>query len=36
MKSKDEVFNKFQEFQVQVENMIGRRIIVLREGNGGD
>jgi transposase InsO family protein len=36
MKTKDEVFNHFREFKAQVENMIGRKIKVLRTNNGGE
>ena len=36
MKSKDEVFTKFQEFKVEVENLIERRIKILRSDNGGE
>jgi len=34
--SKDEVFDKFQEFKAKVENLTGRRIKVLRSNNGGE
>jgi hypothetical protein len=30
MKTKDEVFSKFQEFKALVENQIGKKIKVLR------
>lgn len=33
MKSKDEVFTKFQEFNVEVENLTWRRIKILRFDN---
>jgi transposase InsO family protein len=36
MKTKDEVFSRFQEFKAQVENQTGRRIKVLRSDNGGE
>lgn len=36
MKSKDEVFIKFQEFKAEVENLIERRIKILRSDNGGE
>jgi transposase InsO family protein len=36
MKTKDEVFNRFQEFRAQVENQIGKKIKVLRSDNGGE
>ena len=36
MKTKDEVFTKFQEFKVEVENLIERRIKILRFDNGGE
>lgn len=36
MKTKDEVFNRFQEFKALVENRTGRRIKVLRSDNGGE
>ena len=35
LKSKDEVFIKFQEFKAEVENLIERRIKILRSDNGG-
>jgi transposase InsO family protein len=35
MKTKDEVFNGFQEFRAQVENLTGKKIKVLRSNNGG-
>jgi len=35
MKSKDEVFVKFKEFKAEVENLIERRIKILRSDNGG-
>eukprot|EP00253_Pinus_taeda_P022805 PITA_22805 len=34
MKTKDEVFVKFQEFKVEVENLTERRIKILRSNNG--
>lgn len=36
MKSKDEVFIKFQQFKVEVENVTERRIKILRSDNGGE
>lgn len=36
LKSKDEVFNKFQEFKARVENLTERRIKILRFNNGGE
>ena len=36
MKSMDEVFTKFQEFKVEVENLTERRIKILRSDNGGE
>jgi hypothetical protein len=36
MKTKDEVFSRFQEFKAQVENQTGKRIKVLRSDNGGE
>lgn len=36
MKSKDEVLTKFQEFKAEVENLIERRIKILRSDNGGE
>ena len=36
LKTKDEVFKKFQEFKALVENLTGRRIKVLRSDNGGE
>lgn len=36
MKSKDEVFTKFQEFKVEVENLTERRINILKYDNGGE
>lgn len=35
MKTKDEVFRKFQEFKSLVKNQIGKKISVLRFDNGG-
>ena len=35
MKTKDEVFSRFEEFKVQAENLIGKKIKVLRTDNGG-
>lgn len=36
MKYKDEVFTKFKEFKVEVENLTERRITILRSDNGGE
>jgi hypothetical protein len=36
LKTKDGVLARFQEFKAQVENLIGRRIKVLRSNNGGE
>jgi transposase InsO family protein len=36
LKSKNEVFKKFQEFKVFAENQIGKRIKALRSDNGGE
>ena len=36
MKTKDEVFTKFQEFKVEVKNLTERRIKILRSDNGGE
>ena len=36
MKTKDEVFKRFQEFKALVENQTGRKIKVLRSDNGGE
>jgi transposase InsO family protein len=36
LKKKDGVLAKFQEFKARIENMIGRKIEVLRLNNGGE
>jgi transposase InsO family protein len=36
LKSKDEVFNKFMEFKVLIENLSKRKIKILRSENGGE
>jgi len=36
LKSKDEVFEKFQEFKDEVENLTENKIKVLRYDNGGE
>ena len=36
MKTKDEVFSRFQEFKALVENQTGKKIRVLRSDNGGE
>ena len=36
LKTKDEVFDRFQEFKALVENMTGKKIKVLRSDNGGE
>jgi hypothetical protein len=36
MKTKDEVFSKFQDFKAQTKNLTGKKIKVLRTNNGGE
>jgi hypothetical protein len=36
LKSKDEVFSKFQEFKAEIENLTSRNIKTLRSDNGGE
>jgi hypothetical protein len=36
LKTKDDVFNKFQEFKALVENLSERKIKILRSDNGGE
>jgi len=36
MKTKEEVFKKFQEFKVEVENLKGKKINILRLRNRGE
>jgi transposase InsO family protein len=36
MKTKGQVFSRFQEFKALVENQIGKKIRVLRLDNGGE
>jgi transposase InsO family protein len=36
LKKKDEVFNKFQEFKVEIENLTNKKIKTLRTDNGGE
>jgi transposase InsO family protein len=36
MKTKDEVFNRFQELKALAENQIGKKIKILRSDNGGE
>ena len=36
LKTKDEVFNKFQEFKAKAKNSTGRKIKILRSDNGGE
>jgi hypothetical protein len=36
LKTKDEVFNKFQEFKVEIENLTNKKIKTLRIDNGGE
>jgi len=36
LKTKDEVFQKFKEWQKEVENFTGKRVITLRSDNGGE
>lgn len=36
LKTKDEVFDKFEEFKFEVENLIHKKIKILRFDNGGE
>jgi hypothetical protein len=36
LKSKDEVFSKFQEFKAEIENLMSKKIKTLRTDNGGE
>jgi transposase InsO family protein len=36
LKSKDEVFSKFQEFKAEIENLMNKKIKTLRTDNGGE
>jgi transposase InsO family protein len=36
LKTKDEVFNKFQEFKAEIENLTNKKIKTLRIDNGGE
>jgi hypothetical protein len=36
LKTKDEVFNKFQEFKAEIENLTNKKIKILRTNNGGE
>jgi transposase InsO family protein len=36
LKTKDEVFSKFQEFKAEIENLTNKKIKTLRTGNGGE
>jgi transposase InsO family protein len=36
LKSKDKVFSKFQEFKVEIENLMKKKIKTLRTNNGGE
>jgi hypothetical protein len=36
LKTKDEVFRKFQEFKVEVENLTDKKIKLIRSNNGGE
>jgi hypothetical protein len=36
LKTKDEVFNKFQEFKAEIENLTNKKIKILRTDNGGE
>jgi transposase InsO family protein len=36
LKTKSEIFKRFQEFKALVENQTGRKIKVLRSDNGGE
>jgi transposase InsO family protein len=36
LKTKDEVFSKFQEFKTEIENLTNKKIKTLRIDNGGE
>jgi transposase InsO family protein len=36
LKTKDEVFKKFQEFKAEIENLTNKKIKTLRTNNGGE
>jgi transposase InsO family protein len=36
LKTKDKVFNKFQEFKAEIENLTNKNIKTLRTDNGGE
>jgi hypothetical protein len=36
LRTKDEVFNKFQEFKAEIENLTNKKIKMLRTDNGGE
>jgi hypothetical protein len=36
LKTKDEVFSKFQEFKAEIENLTSKKIKILRTDNGGE
>jgi hypothetical protein len=36
LKTKDKVFNKFQEFKAEIENLMNNKIKMLRIDNGGE
>jgi transposase InsO family protein len=36
LKTKDEVFSKFQEFKAEVENLTDKKIKTIRSDNGGE
>jgi transposase InsO family protein len=36
LKTKDEVFNKFKEFEAEIENLTSKKIKTLRTNNGGE
>jgi transposase InsO family protein len=36
LKTKDEVFRKFQEFKAEVENLTDKKIKIIRSDNGGE
>jgi transposase InsO family protein len=36
LKTKDEVFSKFQEFKAEIENLTNKKIKILRTDNGGE
>jgi transposase InsO family protein len=36
LKTKDELFSKFQEFKAEIENLTSKKIKILRTNNGGE